>query len=165
MTLRELFEKAHLAYEVFVFGIKSDINSATNVSLIDWPIYLLLLGLLAALIIWIFIQLALSFCNIAWTNFWKKHYDKFGRPTTTFGRFENFVSELMGRAGSLLLIWFLAYVFIYLILDIADLAKSIGADYLKFGIPTLFCGIIAILAKIGRNHSEREGKNNSDFQQ
>ena len=154
MTLRELFEKAHSAYEDFLFGIEGDINISTNESLIDWPIYLLLLGLLAALIIWILIQVALSLCNIAWTNFWKRHYDQFGYPTTTFGRSANFASELMGRAGSLFLIWFLAYVFIYVILEITDLAKSMSAEYLTLGIPTLFCGIIVILAAIGRNHSE-----------
>lgn len=158
MTLRELLEKAHSSYEDFVTAIANDINRATNDSPIDWPIYLLLLVLLVALIAWIIIRVALSFCNLAWGRFWKKHYDLFERPTTGFGRFINLITELAGHLGSLILVWILAYIFFSVALQILNPINSMGVGYLIYGLPTFLCGVLAILAAKGRNNSRNNRK-------
>jgi len=153
MTLRDLAGSASEHYDAFV----RDVGTALTTSPLDWPLYIVVISILLALIVYSVLSVAVDALVTNWQEFWAKHYDCEDNPTTHFGRIVNRALRAAFLIGVFILIWLTVGV---LSLAIALAMFGYGGEndaylWLVLIIPTLTAIVFLFLAIRGRNLSAK----------
>ena len=154
MTLREIFTKISLSAE----QIQRDLEAAVNQSPIDWPLYLLILAVIVGCGLWVITLVVFGKIGDVWDWFWKQQFDSQGVPLSNFGKMVHIISQLLGYLGAIFSVWAIGYIItsgLFLMIVGAELSKPAFQHMLVYGLPTVVCVIVIILAAKGRNVSSQ----------
>ena len=148
MTIRDIGSWASETYQAFLL----DLDFAVTASPLDWPLYMVALAVIFVFFAMVVFGVVLCVPIVLWQEYWKRHFDLEGTPTTGFGKIILRLWDAVFLASIFFLLWIFVGFFVALIAPNGNGYAAVNDTtiWTIFVLPTLAASVFLYLVKRGR---------------
>ena len=147
MTLRDIQHWLHGIGDQF----GRDVALAADTSIMDWPIYLIVLALplafIALVIAVVILTIIITPFFLGYDWFAKKHWDRDGNPISKFGRGSDILLNILWKGLKLFMVWLLVTIgWSFIVPEQVYQLPTLGRLLIVLGVPAVGIAFVVYVA-------------------